>query len=206
MPAKTEPGNAARARAMFNRFLPRSYSLSLGDLSEERWSILPPQGHLAVEFRSSRHGWLTYARSAGDPEDIALFDRDRGRNLSLYASAEHVARRGRFYDEDDTAAYDVLGYGVDVTFDPSRTWISGRGRLRIRILAEAAQNLSFRLAEPLAVASATSPELGRLLPLRIAGQTTMLVSLPEVLRRGREITIDLAYSGRLEPQGWGRVW
>ena len=119
---------------------------------------------MAVEFRSPLFGWLTYARTVSDPEDISFFDRERGHNLSLYASAAKVAERGRFYDEDAGAAYDVLQYGLDVAFDPSQSWIEGRGRLRIRVLADTLQSVSFRLAESLAESSVTSPDQGRCSP------------------------------------------
>jgi hypothetical protein len=101
-----------------------------------------------VEFRSARFGWLTYARSLGDAEDVTLFDRAQSHNISIYASSEKIAARGRYYDEDAGAAYDVLNYGLDVTFDPFRTWISGRGQLRLKILAEAAKTLIRFLQTP----------------------------------------------------------
>ena len=203
VPAKLTSDDAERAQGLFDRFLPRSYSLTLGDLSPDRWSILPPAGNLALEFKSARYGWLTYARSMSDPEDITLFDRDRGKNISLYTSAEKIERRGRFYDEDTGASFDVLHYDVDVKFDPARALVSGRGRLRLRVLSEATQTFSLRLAESLLVSSVISPELGRLLPLRVAGQTTMLLSLPTTVRRGQEFTIEIAYAGRLESQDLG---
>lgn len=203
LPAGRPGADPEHARAVFDRFLPRSYSLMLGDLSQDRWTITPPPGNLAVEFRTSRHGWLTYARSSADPEDITLFDRERGKNINLYASSEKVARRGRFYDEDASAAYDITRYDIDARFDPPSAALTGRGRLQVRVLADVAQTLSFRLAEPLVVTSASSPELGRLLPVRVSGQTTLLVTLPAPVTAGRQFTMEIAYSGRLEPQDFG---
>ena len=203
VPTAATPTAAAHAQEIFDRFAPMSFSLSLGDLSGERWTILPAAGNVAVEFRSPLFGWLTYARAVSDPEDVSFFDRERGHNLSLYASSAKVAERGRFYDEDAGAAYDVLQYGLDVAFDPSQSWIEGRGRLRIRVLADTLQSVSFRLAESLAVSSVTSPDQGRLLAMRVLGHTSVVVSLPEPVRRGREMTVDIVYGGRLDPQELG---
>ncbi len=203
VPSATSRAAAARAQTIFDRFAPRSFNLNVGDLSPERWSILPAAGNLAVEFRTARYGWLTYARAVNDPEDIDLFDRERGHTLSLYASPAKIAARGPFYDEDAGAVYDVLQYSLDLAFDPVRAWIEGRGRLRIKVLSEATQSISFRLAESLTVSSVTSPGLGRLLAMRILGQTTVLVSLPHAVGRSEELTVDIAYAGRLEPQELG---
>ena len=52
--------------------------------------------------------------------------------------------------------------------------------------------------------SVSSPSLGELLALRIVGQNSVLVSLPQPLDRGRTLTFDFVYSGRLDPQGLDR--
>ncbi len=203
-PARVDPSEADRAQDIFDSFVSRTYNLNLTDLSSEHWSLLPSYGNVAMEFRTSRFGWLTYARSTSDPEDVTLFDRAHNHNVSLYASAEKIAQRGRFYDEDGGAAYDVISYALDVTFDPARSWIGGRSRLRVRVTADSARTLTFRLAESLVVSSVTSPELGRLLAMRIIGQTSVLVSLPAPVERGDELDIDVTYSGRAESQELSR--
>lgn len=204
-PAALDPAQAAHAQNIFDRFLPKSYSLTLGDLSSDRWSIPPPPGNVAVEFKPVRRPWLTYARSIADPEDITLFDRENGHNISLYGSLEKVERRGRFYDEDSNAAYDILRYGLDVTIDPSREQVTGRARLRLRIATDATQSLSVRLAESLVITSVVSPDVGRLYPLRVAGQTTVLIGLPETVAYGRELTLDIAYAGHVESEELGEI-
>ena len=71
-------------------------------------------------MRTRRFGNLTYARSWGDAEDISFFDRRKRRNIAVYASAEKLAARGRFYSEDDLVDYDVQSYDIDVNFSPDR--------------------------------------------------------------------------------------
>ena len=89
-----------RAEEIFADLAPRTYNLDLRELTTERWSLEPSFGNFVVEFRSNRHGWLTYVRSPNDPDDISLFDRARNRNISIYASPEKLKVRGRFYTED----------------------------------------------------------------------------------------------------------
>ena len=198
------PGEAARARALFNELSVKSYTLSLGDLTTERWSLMPQVGNTIAEIRTSQLGSLTYVRSKDDAEDVSLFDRAKGRNISVYASAERLAERGRYYSEDAGAAYDVLHYDVDVRFDPEREWLSGRGSLRIRTRRDALSSLSVKLTESLSVSSVTSPTLGRVLALRISGQSGVLVTLPRPLPAETELVLDIAYSGRLVPQNIDR--
>lgn len=203
-PMPVNPGDVARARQMFNDYARRSYTLNLGDLTTDRWSLLPPVGDVLAELRTRRHGNLTYVRSGDEAEDVSLFDRQRGRNISVYASPERLAARGRFYSEDDATAYDVEHYAIDVKFDPERDWIAGRGSLRLRTKVDGLATLSLKLAESLMVSSISSPTLGRVLALRVAGQSGVLVSLPRPLPRGSEVVLDVFYSGRLPGQSIDR--
>jgi hypothetical protein len=189
-----------RAQDIFDEYAPRTYNLDLQALTPERWSLEPTEGSVVVEFRSRRHGWLTYARSPNEPEDITLFERSRNRNICVYASPEKLRARGRFYSEDDGEAYDVLEYDVDLAFDPTRNWLSGRGAIRVRVNSPAVSSLTFKLAQPLAVSAVSSADFGDLLALRIIGQNNVIVSLPRPLSRGTELVLDVSYSGRLNPQ------
>lgn len=103
---------------------------------------------MLAELRTKRFGTLTYVLARSDAEDVSLFDRARGRNISVYASPDRLASRGRYYSEDETAAYDV-----DVRFDPEREWISGKGSVRLKTRRDGLATLSLKLAEPLAISS-----------------------------------------------------
>ncbi|MFI5179550.1 MAG: M1 family aminopeptidase, partial [Vicinamibacterales bacterium] len=94
--------------------------------------------------------------------------------------------------------------GLDLTFDPSRSWISGRGSLRVKIRKSATNSVTLKLAQPLFVSSVSSPNFGRLLALRISGQNNILVGLPAFVMQDTSFVLDVAYSGRLEPQSLER--
>lgn len=200
IPVTPQPGDIARARQLFTDYSQRSFTLNLDDLTTERWSLLPPPGDTLAELRTRRFGNLTYVRAGDDAEDVSLFDRQRARNISVYASPERLGTRGRFYSEDAAVPYDVEHYAVDVRIDPEREWISGRGSLRLRTKVDGLSTLSLKLAEPLAVSAVTSPEFGRVLALRVAGQSGVIVSLPQIVERGTTFVLDVFYSGRLPAQ------
>jgi len=199
VPSPSVRADFARAQDVFEAMSGRSFRIDLHDLSDERWSVEPQQGTVVVDFHTRRFGWLTYARSPGDAEDLTLFQRDAGRNIALYASKETLATRGRFFSEDMDVPYDVQTYGLDLTFDPSRFWISGRESIRVKAKRDLG-SITLKLSSSLAVSSISSPTFGYLLGLRVVGQNSLIVSLPDTLPRDQELVLDIFYSGRLSPQ------
>jgi hypothetical protein len=197
-----DPRELRRAEEIFRAESGRSYALELGDLTAENWSLVPAAGDFVAEVRTSRFDTLTYVRSRSEPEDISVFNRRRNRNISVYSSLEKINTRGRFYNENDTAAYDVLNYDIDLaaTPTPDRQWFEGRATLRLKVMAVSLSQLSLRLADSLAVHSVVSEQYGRLFSLRVRNQNTVLVNLPYTLLRDAELTVTITYSGRLAPQ------
>ncbi|MEW6320124.1 MAG: M1 family aminopeptidase [Acidobacteriota bacterium] len=200
-PAAFDPRAARRARAIFDEDVGKSYSLDLNDLSRDTWSLLPQPGDFVAEVRTRRHDVLTYARSSSEAEDVSLFQRARRKNISVYASEQKLASRGRFYNEDDLAEYDVLDYQIETTFHPDREWIDGRARLRMRVKSYVIGALTLKLAETLVVTSVASDQFGRLMFLRVRNQNSVVVNLPSPVGRDFELTLHVTYQGRLPRQG-----
>jgi hypothetical protein len=193
-------GALRRARTVFDEDIGNSFSLDLSDLSRDTWSLLPQPGDFVAEVRTRRHDKLTYARSTGEPEDVSLFQRARKRNISIYASEQKLATRGRFYNEDDLVEFDLLDYAVDATFTPARDWLEGRTRLRLRVQSFYLPAITLKLAESLTVNSVVSAEFGRLMFLRVRNQSAIVVNLPEPVTRGFTLTLDVSYQGRMTRQ------
>ena len=191
-----------RAEEVFRGESPKSYALELGDLTPDSWSLAPSPGDFVAEIRTNRFETLTYVRSRAEPEDISVFNRRRGRNISVYPSLERLASRGPFYNEDELAAYDILDYDLDIAASPTpeRQFLQGRATLRLRVSANSISQLSLRLADSLAVHSVISEQYGRLFNLRVRNQNTVLVNLPYTLTRDAELKLTVTYSGRLAPQ------
>ena len=189
-----------RAQEVFDEYVGRTLQINMTDLSPDRWSISPQPGDFIAEVRTRRYGELTYTRSGNDPEDITLFERERRRNISVYASAAKLASRGRFYDDSDLVDYDVLEYDLAAAISPERQAIQGNVKLKLRIRAAATTTLNLRLAEDLTVHGVYAPEYGRLLHLRVVNQHALIVNLPATLLRGSEIWLQVIYSGRIPGQ------
>lgn len=189
-----------RARQVFDDEIGNSFSLDLSDLSRDVWSLLPQPGDFVAEVRTKRYERLTYARSTTEPEDVSLFQRARKKNISLYASEQKLASRGRFYDEDDLVEYDVLDYSVEAAFSPDRQWMDGITRLTLRIEAFALGAITLKLSESLTVNSVISDRHGRLLFLRVSNQNAIVINLPEPLIKGAELSLTVSYQGRVSDQ------
>ena len=200
IPAPPDARQLRRAQEVFARESPKSFNVDLRDMSRELWHLLPQPGDLLAEVRTRRHGALTYSRSVTHVEDVTLFDRTRRRTISQYASADQIARRGASFNEDDFRDYDVLDYDIDATVSPESEFITGRARMRLRVRSSELSSLTLRLADSLVVTGVGSPEYGRLLYLRIHDQDSVVVSLPVALDRDKEVTLLVAYSGRMPSQ------
>ncbi|HMF61528.1 MAG TPA: M1 family aminopeptidase, partial [Vicinamibacterales bacterium] len=197
------PGDLRDATTVFNDHIGRTLQVDLSDISRDRWSLLPSPGDFIGELHTRKFGTLTYTRSASEAEDITLFDRKERHNISVYASAEKLAERGRFYSEDDQLDYDILSYEVDAEFTPDRGTMDGNTRIRLKMLTESS-SLTFRLADSLVVRGVYSPAFGRLLHLRVLGQNSVIVNLPAVMRPGAEVQLNVLYGGRIAPQVFDR--
>ena len=197
-------GHLRRATQLFEMQVPKSFQLDLNDLSNARWSLLPGGSDFVAEIATGKFGGLTYARANNEPEDISFFDRRRHRNIAVYASEAKLAARGPFFSEDDKLDYDVTRYDLETSFAPDRMWIDGTAKLTIQVRSPFISTVTLRLAEPLVVRNITSPQLGRLLFLRVVGQNNVLVGFPGTIVSDTAIDLVVTYGGRLPPQGIDR--
>jgi hypothetical protein len=194
------PREVRDAREFFNAQIGLSFTIATDLSPRSDWSLTPGYGDFLADVRTRKHGTLTFARSLGEAEDVTLFDRRRRRNISLYPSPQKLEARGRFYNEDDLADYDVQTYDVEATFDPGREWLEGRTTLAVKVRAPSMGTLTFKLAETLNVQSIVSQQLGRLLFFRVVGQNSVIISLPSMVFRDQQLSLTVTYAGRLPPQ------
>jgi hypothetical protein len=198
-----DPRDARRAGEVFAEDSSKSFQVNLGDLSGDAWSLMPGRGNFIGEIHTRRYGTLTYTRSRNDAEDITLFDRTRRRNISVYASADTLARRGPTFSDDDNRDYDVLDYNIDLAYSPGRQFLDGVATVRVRVRAPTLATISLRLADALVVRSITSDRFGRLFGFRVNRQNVVVINLPSTLLQDAELALTFVYSGRLEAQAQG---
>jgi hypothetical protein len=199
-----DEGDARKARSFFEEYNGLSFAIVLSDLSSEPWSLTPSPGDFLADVRTRKYGTLTYARSAGEAEDVTLFDRRRRRNIALYASPQKLESRGRYYDEDQLAEVDVIRYDVEASLTPERELLDGLATLTVKVRDGAVGNLPLKLADGLNVRSIVSPQLGRLMHFRVVGQSSIVVNLPSMVYAGQQFSLTVNYAGRVAPQALDR--
>jgi hypothetical protein len=191
-----DPSAGSRRRQAQKLFEARASRSFLVDapLPRSPWWLMPGLGDAVVDFPWGRKNVLTFALTAGEPEDVNLFDRDRRLQICTYASTgERVS-----YSEDDDRVIDVLEHDLMVRFEPERFELSAVHRMRVRLVAPAA-TLRLRLDEDLRVSSVRSGEGTNLLFFRVRGQNTLVVSLGPLGSREAPFTIVTQYAGRHDP-------
>ena len=214
-------GDLRQARELFDEMIGLSYLTDLSEFSDRGWWLKPGIGDILVEVVTRRYGPITYVQSPRAPEDISLFQREpNARVISLYPSAAKLALQGRYFDDQDGVAYDVLDYDIVASFEPRGVtqetlrarprlrgcWIEGTTRLAVRLTRANTGVLTLRLADELSVRSVRSRELGPLPFFRMSGQRNVIVTLPSEAPAGTELTLVIRYAGLLPPQEPDENW
>lgn len=215
-----DPRALERATRVFDEFIGLSFTLDLSHISDRLWSVSPSVGDFLAEIKTRRHGTLTYAQSAQQPEDISLSVRETNRIVSLYPSARKRATQTRYFSDDDAALLDILDFDITASFEPlgfsqqnfraQRQLVGcrivGTARLAVKVKSLPIAAFSLRLADELAVSSITSSEFGPLLFFRLTGQNNVVVHLPTEVPGGTEFTVTVTYAGDLQAQQLDENW
>jgi hypothetical protein len=190
-----EPNPGARravAERVFRDRAERSFIVD-APLPRSPWWLMPGVGDAVIDFPWGRKRVLTFALTSGEPEDVNLFDRDRGLQICTYPSGGRVP-----YSEDDDRVLDVLEHDITARFDPERFEISATHRMWVKLVAPVG-TVRLRLHDDFRVSSVQSGAGGKLLFFRVRGQDTIVVSLGPLAGREEPFTLVTRYSGRHDP-------
>ena len=191
---ETDPGpRRAEAERVWRDRSQRTFTID-APLPRSPWWLMPSPGDAIVDFPWGRKRVLTYAFSAGDPEDVNLFDRDRRFQICTYPSGGRAPR----YSDDDRRVVDVLDNDITARFDPERLEVLATHTMRVKMLSPSS-TLRLRLNDDFRVASVTTAEGGNLLFFRVRDQGTLVVSLGPLARREEPFTLTTRYAGRHDP-------
>jgi hypothetical protein len=191
-----EPNPSARrseAQRVWRDRSSRSFIID-APLPRSPWWLMPTPGDAIVDFPWGRKRVLTFALSAGEAEDVNLFDRDRRLQICTYPSGGRAPR----YSEDDRRVVDVLHNDITARFDPERFEVLATHSMRVKLLSPTS-TLRLRLHDDFRVASVTSEEGGSLLFFRVRDQGNLVVSLGPLAQREEPFTLTTRYSGRHNP-------
>jgi hypothetical protein len=188
-----------RAVEVAARELPRSFSVDLRAVSPLDWHVLPRQGDVLAEIRTSRHGVLTYSRFGALPEDVSLVRREPRLTISLYRSAAQIDARGHSHEDDDHGDFDIIDYDIDASVSPTRRFLRARASMHIRARTTIT-TLTLRLSDALTVAAVSSSVSGAVGFVRLKNQQALQIRLPRPLTPESSLTLTLRFSGTVQSQ------
>ncbi len=171
----------------------RSFTID-APLPRSPWWLMPTPGDAIVDFPWGRKRVLTFAISAGEAEDVNLFERDRRLQICTYPSGGRAPR----YNDDERRVVDVLHNDMTTRFDPERFEVVATHTMRLKVLSPIS-TLRLRLHDDFRVASVTTEEGGNLLFFRVRDQGNLVVSLGPLAKREEPFTLTTRYSGRHNP-------
>jgi Peptidase family M1 domain len=182
-----------QAEKVFRERAERSFIVD-APLPRSPWWLLPSPGDAVVDFPWGRKRVLTFALTAGEAEDVNLFERDRRLQICSYPSSGGEPN----YSEDDGRALDVLEHDLLARFEPDRFEITATHRMRVRLVNPTA-TVRLRLDDDMRVRSVQSGSGDNLLFFRVRGQSTLVVSLGPLASREQPFTLVTQYAGRHNP-------
>ena len=196
--ASLEPDPDARQRReeaekRWRERAPRSFVVDAA-LPRSPWWLSPSVGDAVVDFPWKGRRVLTYALARNEPEDVNLFERDRGLRICSYPSGG----RPPLYVDDAGRAVDVLRHDLVARFDPIRRAINAVHTLRLRML-QPVSNLRLKLDDDLRVSSVSAQDGQSLLFLRVREQDSLVVSLGTLAGQADELSLTVRYSGVHDP-------
>ncbi len=198
VPTRLEHDPEARGRyraasAYFEEQSMRAFVLD-APLQGSPWWVLPGVGDSLVNFELGRHGTISFAVNADQPESISLFNRTKRQQICLYPRQGKTLR----YSDDDAREVDILHHDLRLRFEPSTYEVAGEDSLSLRVLAPVT-TVRLKLDDALQVESVTSAEAGHHLFFRVRHQDTLMVSLGGLAGTTPEVQLKIRFAGRLSP-------
>lgn len=183
----------AAAQRYFDENVTQLYVLD-APLPRSPWWLVPPLGDAALVFEGPK-GPLTLALDSNSPEGVSLIDRERRRQICLYAADGRSVR----YNDSEARMAHVAHHDITLAVDRGLRTIRAEDTLKLAV-RQPTGVVRFRLHEGLAVESVSSPGQGALLFFRVRGQDTVMVSLGSLgLEGGGEVTLRIRYRGAAPP-------
>jgi hypothetical protein len=195
-PLEPEIASSRRRQKAEQIFRERSGRSFLVDapLPRSPWWLMPGPGDAVIDFPWPHKKVLTFARTASEPEDVNLFDRDRRLQICSYASSGGPL----VYNEDEDRALDVLDHEITARLEPASLELRVTHRMRVRLL-NPVSSVRLRLDDDFRVASVQSGDGGSLLYFRVRDQGTIVVSLGPLANRTEPFELVTRYAGRHDP-------
>ena len=192
------PAERARAASVFSRNYSRSFTIET-PLDKDPLSFLPQSDEVVFEFRARKAGELTYIYHPFSEDPVNLYDRGKGRIISLYdpGGSEGTGEKRLFISFEDR--FDIRSYDLDLSYSPAQSFLSAKARIRVTSRAGLLDVLKLRFNPELEILKIKDGEDRELFFTQDRLRSFLYIYFLKSLGRGESAEVEVFYRGRMVP-------
>lgn len=192
------PAEQSRAAAVFARGYPRSFTIE-SSIDGAPLSFLPQGDEAVFEFKARRAGELTYVYHPYSDETVNLYDRGKGRVISLYdPDGVEDTREKRFFVSFEDK-FDVESYELDLSYTPAQFFLSAKARIKVTSKVGPLEVLKLRFSPDLEILKILDGEKRELFYTQDKLRKYLYTYLLKPPVKGESAFIEVFYRGRMPP-------
>jgi len=196
-PAAPPKAEADRARALFEKLYPASFTVE-NSMTNGLLTFLPQSDQVAFELKTASKGDLAYIYSPFSDEEVHLLKRNPNELISLY-SPERPTDGGRQMFVSFGQKFDVERYEIDLDFQPVRTYLSARAKMDVTSQVGPLENLQFNFNAGLEIVRVYDKNGRELFYTQDRLRQLLYVYFLRPVAKGQTASVEIFYRGSLEP-------
>ena len=196
-PAVLPEAEMKKAQALFRKYYASSFTVE-NSLTGGLLSFLPQGDQVAFELKTAGHGELAYIYSPFSEEEVHFLQRKPNEVISLYSPDRAGGPEKRMFVSFSQKS-DVLRYEVDLDFEPSRTYLSGRAKVEAVSQVGPLESLQFSFNAGLEIVRIYDQEGRELFYTQDRERQLLYVYFLRPVEKGQTDAVEIFYRGSLEP-------
>ena len=184
------------AYSLFVKHYSRSFTVE-NSLNRKLLSILPQGDQAVIEFNGKKLGDLTYIYSPFNNEEINLFEWKDDKIINLYSPIRDEQEQKLFISF--IQMFEVKKYHIDIDFDPSQSYLSGKARIEIESKMPILERVKFKFNPELDILRIYDQERRDLFYSQDKLRNYLYVYFVQPPPPNEPYSIEVFYRGRLVP-------
>lgn len=196
---KKFPVSDARRSEAYSLFV-KHYSNSFtveNSLDRKLLSILPQGDQAVIEFKGKKLGDLTYIYSPFTDEEINLYRWKDDKVINLYSPIRDEQEKKLFISF--VQMFEVKRYHIDIDFDPSQSYLSGKAKIEIESKMPTLERVKFKFNPELDILRIYDQEKRDLFYSQDKLRKYLYVYFVHPPPPNKPCSIEIYYRGRLVP-------
>ncbi|MCX6559011.1 MAG: M1 family aminopeptidase [Candidatus Aminicenantes bacterium] len=196
-PSDESKAQANRAYALYSADYAGSFTVE-NSLTGEPMTFLPQGDQVVFDLKARKAGDLTYIFSPFSEDEIHLAGRNPDRIINLYSPGSKEGELKRMFVSFGEQM-DILGYQIDVDFQPDKLYLSARARVDIAARLDSVDSLKFNLHPAFDILRVQDQDGRSLFYTQDKSRGLLYIYLLTPLPKGGAGWIEVFYRGVLDP-------